>query len=434
MFTFLLYNYGCTLNQAKAEQIRGILNLWHVQEVKTLQDANVVIINTCIVKNTTEHKILHQIFSIYQNHPNKRLIITGCLPEIAILREKLPKEVQILHHNRLEDLPTILNLSPPILSKGQVATTLQPLPRIRTNPLIGIIPISQGCLSNCSYCIVNKVMGALHSFDSSKILQDVRNALRNGVKEIQLTAQDTAVYGKDTGTSLPELLTRTLKIPGNYRIRIGMMHPKHALEIRDELMQLMQRDSHVYRFLHLPLQSGNNRILKEMNRYYTIDEYKDLVQYFQQQFNEFTISTDIIVGFPGETRLEFQDTMQIIQEIRPDIVNISRFGARPETKAQRMKKQILSQEKKQRSRELTRLCQEIALQKNLKYLNQDRICLILEKGNRPNQWKGRDNTYKPVLVSSSSNLLGKFVEVRILEVGVAYLSGELINTLEDKVT
>ncbi|MFX0064441.1 MAG: tRNA (N(6)-L-threonylcarbamoyladenosine(37)-C(2))-methylthiotransferase [Candidatus Hermodarchaeota archaeon] len=425
MFTFLLYNYGCTLNQAKAEQIRGILNLWDIREAKTLQDANVVIINTCIVKNTTEHKIYHQIFSIYENHPNKRLIVTGCLPEIATLRKKLPREVQILHHNRLEDLPAILNLSPSLLSKEQEETALHPLPRIRTNPLIGIIPIAQGCLSNCSYCIVNKVMGALHSFDSSKILQDVRNALRNGVKEIQFTAQDTAVYGKDTGTSLPELLKRTLKIPGSYRIRIGMMHPKHALEIRAELMQLMQRDARVYRFLHLPLQSGNNRILKEMNRYYTIDEYKDLVQYFRQQFNEFSISTDIIVGFPGETHLEFQDTMQIIQEIRPDIVNISRFGARPETKAQRMKKQILSQEKKQRSRELTRLCQEIALQKNLKYLNQDRICIILEKGNRPNQWKGRDNTYKPVIVSSSSNLLGKFIEVRISKVGISYLKGTL---------
>ncbi|MFX1535336.1 MAG: tRNA (N(6)-L-threonylcarbamoyladenosine(37)-C(2))-methylthiotransferase [Promethearchaeota archaeon] len=424
MFTFLLYNYGCTLNQAKAEQIRGILNLWDIKEVKTLQDANVVIINTCIVKNTTEHKIYHQIFSIYQNHPNKRLIITGCLPEIATLRTKLPKEVQILHHNRLQDLPTILNLSPPLLSKEQEETVLHPLPRIRTNPLVGIIPIAQGCLSNCSYCIVNKVMGTLRSFDSSKILQEVRKALKSGVKEIQFTAQDTAVYGKDTGTSLPELLTKTLKIPGSYRIRIGMMHPKHALEIRDDLIQIMQ-DSRIYKFLHLPLQSGNNRILKEMKRFYTIDEYKDLLHYFRRHFKDFTISTDIIVGFPGETYSEFQDTIQIIQEIQPDIVNISRFGARPETKAQRMKKQILSQEKKQRSRELTRLCQEIALQKNLKYLNRDRICIILEKGNKPNQWKGRDSTYKPVLVSSSSNLLGKFIEVRISKVGIAYLKGRL---------
>ncbi|MFX0090254.1 MAG: tRNA (N(6)-L-threonylcarbamoyladenosine(37)-C(2))-methylthiotransferase [Candidatus Hodarchaeota archaeon] len=420
---FLLYTYGCALNQAKAEKIRGLLNIWQVQEVSDLQDANIVIINTCIVKNTTEHKIFHQISSIHQNHPDKLLVVTGCLPEINTLLKKLPKDV--VHLSYIQDLPKALNLSQHPDCKEREKPSLDFQPRVRTNPLVAIIPIAQGCLSNCSYCIVKKVKGHLHSYDPSIIIQEVKQSLKEGVKEIQFTAQDTAVYGKDIETNLPKLLIETLKLPGDYRVRIGMMNPRFAKHIIEDLIQVMQNDSRIYRFLHLPIQSGNDRILKEMNRHYTVKEYKILLQYIKNSLKEFTFSTDIIVGFPGESDEEFQDTIQLIQKIQPDIVNISRFGARPETRAQKMKNQILSQTKKQRSRELTHLCQEIALNKNLKYQNKVRRCLILERGNNPNEWKGRDDSYKPILVSSPTNLLGKFVQVRISNVGVAYLRGVL---------
>jgi len=288
------------------------------------------------------------------------------------------------------------------------------LPKIRTNKVIGIVPIASGCDDFCSYCSVKLIKGNIFTYPEAYVVNEVKKNIEQGCKEIWLTSQDNGAYGLDTGKRrLPILLYDILnKVPGNYKIRLGMINPRHIMSMIDDLIQIYQ-DDRMYKFLHIPVESGNNEILGKMKRKYNVHEFKVMVDRFRRYVSDITIASDMIVGFPTETELQFQDSLHLIQDVKPDIVNIARFSARPNTVAARMK-QLPGNIKKERSKAATELFTSIALKQNKKWISWEGRILINEYG-KNNTFIGRNFAYKPVIVKGNFSI-GDEIDVKIKDV------------------
>jgi len=391
---FYIETYGCSRNLADSEAIAGALAEEH-EQVLEAENADIIVVNTCIVKTPTENKVLKAIKKYAETR--KRLIIAGCMPEAQLekVKDAAPRcEVWgVRHEDVLEG------------------------PRIRANRVVGIIPISSGCLGECSYCCVRFARGKLKSYSPKKIIKAVESALSEGCKEIWVTAQDTGAYGKDKGTDLPSLLGKICEVEGDFKVRVGMMNPNHAVEMLPDLVKAL-KNKKMFKFLHLPVQSGNNEILKKMNRYYTIEDYQWIIDFVKKKIPEITISTDIIAGFPGETEEQFNDSLKLVKETEPDIVNISRYGARPGTPAAELEQheEIV---KKERSRAMTKLVRQIGQKQNNEWLNWQGEVLIDEIGKK-NDFIGRNFAYKPVVVKEKHEL-GETVKIKIKKATSNYL-------------
>jgi MiaB-like tRNA modifying enzyme len=290
----------------------------------------------------------------------------------------------------------------------------------RRERVIDTINICCGCENFCSYCITKFARGNLFSYPKEDIVKEVKLAVKGGCKEIRLTGQDCGVYGKDLNYRLPDLLEEVCKIPGFFRIRVGMMGPSAILEILDDLVTVFKHEK-IYKFLHVPVQSGNDEILQKMNRNYTVRDFERIIEKFRKEIPEITISTDIIVGFPHENEKQFEDSLQLVKRIRPSIVNISRFMPRPKTLAAKMA-QLPGSTIKKRSRILTELCAKQALAINVEYEGKEIEVLVTHKG-----WKGgligRTPNYKPVVLKGVK--LGDYVKVKIVRAYETYLEGIL---------
>jgi len=288
--------------------------------------------------------------------------------------------------------------------------------------VIAPLSIAQGCLSACSYCITQVARGKLKSVPTEDILGDVTSALNQGCKEIQLTAQDTASYGLDITTNLGELLQHVCKIQGTFRVRVGMMNPA---TLQKNLTSILNAYHHptMYQFLHLPVQSGDDIILNKMNREYTTKGYTTIINKFRTSIPQLTLATDVIVGFPTETEEQHQNTMTFLQTIQPDIINITRFSARPHTKAKTMNGRIPTHIVKQRSQEITKLSYAISLQKNKKHLGNNYTILVTEHGKQQTV-TGRTPHYKQVVIKEPVTI-GDFVDVTITDATATYLVGKL---------
>ncbi|MBM3292574.1 tRNA (N(6)-L-threonylcarbamoyladenosine(37)-C(2))-methylthiotransferase, partial [Candidatus Bathyarchaeota archaeon] len=291
-------------------------------------------------------------------------------------------------------------------------------PRIRSNKIIHIVPISSGCLGNCSYCIVKFARGKIVSFPKSNIIKDIQNALSEGCKEIWITAEDTAAYNFE-GTTLDKLLKSITDIPMDFKIRVGMMTPNQALKISEGLIEVYKNDK-IFKFLHVPVQSGSNEVLMNMNRYYKVEDFKYLISKFRLEISALSVSTDIICGFPGETKEQFNESLELIEWLKPDVLNISKFGLRPRTEAKNMK-QIPGYEIKNRSVELTKRWKKISSDQNQTWINWEGEILIDEYG-RNLTIVGRNFCYKTIVVDTSSKL-GSIINVKVSESRQGYLKG-----------
>jgi len=364
MFNIYIENYGCTANQNNGEIIRGILERQGFTFIPKPELADIVIINTCIVKGPTRQKM---IFRIKELAKFPRLIVTGCMPDVERQRiKRIAKQanpdikialVGTKHiHEITKAIKAIMeNKEVEIISRENEIKLGLPKTLKRKN--IGITQISEGCLGNCSYCIVKLAKGSLFSYPQEKILKNIENDLLS-CNEIWLTSQDNAAYGSETGKSkLPELMKKILSIKKKFKIRLGMMNPSSLLPILDEMIEIYKNEKMI-KFLHIPVQSGSDRILKKMNRNYKIKDFLLIVDKFREQIPRIIISTDIIVGFPGETEEDFNKTLSLIRKIKPDILNISRFWPMPGTLAEKME-QIPVEECKKRVVKLTNLYKKI---------------------------------------------------------------------------
>jgi len=403
--------YGCAVNQADSEIMAGIIKKRGYELVNNPDDAYVIIINTCTVKTPTENNLFKRLKKLPKN---KKIIITGCIPQTD---PETLKEYSILGTSQIDKIIDVIDETLQDNQVTLIAKEKNPrlnLPRIRKNKHIEIIPICEGCLGDpCAYCKVKSARGELFSYDPNLIMKRVADASEE-VKEIWLTAQDTGCYGKDINSSLPQLLKKIIKIPGNFKIRLGMLNPNHVYEYLNELIEVYKSNK-IFKFLHIPVQSGNNQILKKMKRKYTVEQYEEIITKFRKQFPDITIATDIICGFPGETQEQFEDSIKLIEKTKPDVLNRSRFWPRPKTEAAEMPNQIHGKETKKRSTKLEKVFKELAKENNKKWLNWQGRIFIDEIG-KNNTFVGRNYAYRPVIVFFDQNILGQEVDVKIMSV------------------
>ena len=404
------------MNQGDSDIIRAYVTKEH-ELVDNIDESDVVIINSCGVIGFTERKIAKRVKKIKE--VGKKVVVTGCLTRInpeaishadALLSPKKIDKInlaitKVLSGEKFVDL-----------SNGKIDKSYLPKRRLRINS-IAIVPISEGCLGKCSYCATKAARGSLKSFSLERIVEDVKRCVEDGYREIQLTAQDTGAYGKDLGLSLVDLLEKIIKIDGEFRVRVGMMNPHHALEMLDDLLSVFSSEK-IYKFLHIPVQSGDNEILRHMRRDHTVEDFLEVVRAFRRKF-EITIATDVIVGYPTESEESFEKTFRLIKEVKPDIVNITRFSPRPNTLASKLK-DLPDWIKKERSRRLTKLMERIGFEINKRYIGKNLRVLITKHGKNDTLLARSDN-YKPVVVRSGD--IGEFRSVKIVGCTSTYLLG-----------
>jgi MiaB-like tRNA modifying enzyme len=421
-------SFGCSTNLADGEVLAGCLAEAGYQIVNSVSAADIIIYNTCAVKGPTENRMIE----ILKRVPaNKKLIVAGCLPLINF--ERLGREVRFngvvgpaAGDTIVSVVRRVLDGEKTVVLKGAVnAKPSLSLPHIHLNSVIGIIPINYGCLGACAYCCVVFARGHLRSYGVGEIVERVKKDLAMGVREFWLTSQDTACYGRDIGTNLAELLCALCDIEGDFKIRVGMMTPNMALDILEDLTQIFKSDK-VFKFVHLPIQSGDNQILKSMRRFYSVADFKKIVSTFREKFPELTLATDVICGFPGEDKEAFRKTLQLIKEVKPDIVNVSKFFARPRTVAAEMPDSVPTPEIKRRSSIAAELARAIAMERNQRWIGWISEILIDEVGKFSGSWVGRNFAYKPVIVKSGDNLLGKIVKVKVVKAFSTYLGAEKV--------
>ena len=401
-------SYGCSASFADAEMISGlIVNGGHVL-ADSSRDADLNLIVTCSVKDATANKMVNRIKKL----KSKPLVVAGCLAKAE------PKSVQKFSPNASLMGPnsigkTLQIIDTTLAGKKKIEledsdVTKTGLPKVRLNPIVGIVEIASGCMSECTFCQTKLARGDLQSYRLGDIVRQVTHEVQDGCKEIWLTSTDNGCYGLDIGTSLPELVNKVAEIPHDFMIRVGMMNPMYMPKIKNDLVESFE-NSKVFKFLHVPVQSGSNKILHEMKRGHTAETFRDIVNRVRTRFPRFTISTDIIVGFPGETEDDFAETIQLIKETRPDVVNLSRYSQRPGTKAAEMV-QIQVSEVKARSKKIFDLINRIALQNNQDWIGWTGQVLFDEKTD--DLVRGRNFAYKPVFVEEPVKI-GDTVQVTI---------------------
>jgi MiaB-like tRNA modifying enzyme len=424
-----IQSFGCSTNLADGEVLAGCLAEAGCKIVDSVSEADLVIYNTCAVKGPTENRMVELLKRVPSS---KKLVVTGCLPLINY--DRLCKETRFDGVVGPAAGEKIVEVVRRVFEGGKVVAVKETvnakprlnLPRLQRNPLISIIPISYGCLGSCAYCCVVFARGRLRSYGVEEVVERVKGDLEKGVKEFWITSQDTACYGRDLGAKLPELLTAICGIKGNFKVRVGMMTPNMVADILDELIEAFKNEK-IFKFIHLPVQSGDDQILKRMRRFYSTNDFKKIVDAFRQAFPETTIATDVICGFPGEDEKAFEETLQLIEEVKPDIVNVSKFFVRPGTAAAKMEEDFVPlQEIKRRSVLASNLARKIVLERNKHWVGWSGEVLVDEVGKVPDSWVGRNFAYKPVVIKSVENLLGRTVRVKIRKAFSAYLEGEII--------
>ncbi len=415
-----IITFGCSLNTADSEIIEGILIKAGFNIVNSIDDSDLVIINTCTVKNQTIKKFKKTVQKIKQS--KKKIIIAGCIAQT--------EQVEDFSRIGTDQIHKIAEIVEETLKDNSITSITREknqridLPKKRKNKAIEIIPICQGCLGlPCSFCKTKEARGSLFSYDKDAIISKAKKAIIKGVKQIWLTAQDTGAYGKDIGEDLPDLLRSIIKIPGNFRIRLGMLNPNHLKNLIDEITEIY-KDKKMFKFIHIPVQSGNNKVLQDMKRQYTIEEFKAMIKKLKQNIPDITIATDIIVGFPGETKQEFQDTLNLLTYAKPDIVNISRYSARPKTLAAEMPNQIHGRDIKKRSRILSEMFRKISLKNNQKWIERIDNIIIDGKG-KESTYIGRNDSYKPIAVKGKYKI-GDRIKVKIKKAKIFHLIAEHI--------
>ena len=408
---------GCTANHSDASiarhQIEQHSNFLIVDNV---DDADIILLFTCTVISATEQRMFSKISEYVKQ--KKRIIVTGCMASVQSEQiKKINEEILCIPPINIHLLLSYLDDSAKTSDQYKKYQSKK-----RHSTIFAPISISEGCDFSCLYCITTLARGKLTSYPKHAIRANVEDAIMQGCKEIQLTAQDTASYGMNNCSNLAELLSYLADIQGWYRFRIGMMNPA---TLRPQIDQMIDsfKNIHIYKFLHIPIQSGDNQLLSKMKRRYTIQDVFNIVNRFRKLFPDITIATDVIVGFPSENEDQHMNTKIALEKIKPDIVNITKFSARPHTKAKTMKQRIPTEIVKARSKELTILTTSTSYEKNRQHIGKRYTILITEKGKKQSMI-GRNNQYKPVVITEPVNI-GDVVDVEIIDAKQTHLFGML---------
>ncbi|WP_297469804.1 tRNA (N(6)-L-threonylcarbamoyladenosine(37)-C(2))-methylthiotransferase [Thermococcus sp.] len=417
-------SYGCSRNRADGEIMEAILLRAGYELAESPEKADYVVVNTCAVKDPTELKMARRIRELIDSE--KRVIATGCLVHVnpKAIDPRVSGILGVKSIDRIVEAIDVAERGGKLISvEGWRERNIDKLelPRLWKPGVSFVVPIGEGCLNACTYCATRFARGVLRSYKPELIIKWVKEALAKGYKEIILSSEDTGCYGFDIGTNLAKLLDEITAIEGDFRVRVGMMNPNHAIKILDELVEAYL-DEKVYRFLHLPVQSGDDEILRRMGRNYTVDEFEEIVRVFRRKIPGLNLNTDIIVGFPGESDEAFQNTVELVKRIKPDKVNVSRYSARPGTIAAKWK-QLPGWLVKERSRLLHRLRLQIAYEINKAYTGKTVEVLVHGPGKKGGI-EGRTFNYKEIILDSGKS--GEITRARVTWAGSTYLRGVVV--------
>ena len=399
--TLYTETYGCTYNTGDTEKIIEIAKANGCRIVDSPFEADAVLINTCIVIEKTEAHMYERL-TMYEK---KKLFITGCLPPVAEsrLRSQFPKAYII----NPDDIHSCYR------AVGTASVGTQ-----------AVLQIARGCSGHCTYCITRLARGKLHSFPLDDIVKQAKAFIAAGATELQITAQDTASWGMDTDSPLrlPDLLRALGELDGNFMIRVGMANPDNLLPILDDFLDALKCEK-IFLFLHIPVQSGSDEVLKRMGRRYTTAQYEEIITRSRAAFPDIRICTDYIAGFSGETDEDGEASVQQVRRTRPGKVNITRFSVRPGTPAAKWKR-LPEPIKKARSRALTDAANAVYEANGEAMLGREFDCVVTET-DKPGSVTARDRSYQNIVILEEFPL-GTKLRVKITENRKHYLIAETV--------
>lgn len=434
---FFIQNAGCQMNSLQTDTVAGIVKRMGYTEVSREEDADVVIYNTCTVRENANLKIyghLGHLKSIKKKNPELKIILFGCMMQEPEVIEKIHKEYSFVDlvfgtHN-FHKFPELFYRS--LNTEGQIIDVwkesdeiVEGMPSDRKYSFKTGVNIMFGCNNFCSYCIVPYVRGRERSRRPGEIIGEIKNLVEDGVVEVMLLGQNVNSYGKglDEPLNFAELLEEVEKIEGLERIRFMTSHPK---DLSDELIEVMAKSKKICRHLHLPLQSGSSRILKAMNRRYTKEQYLALAEKIKTAIPDISLTTDIIVGFPGETEEDFQETLDVVRKVRFDSAFTFIYSKRTGTPAAAMENQVPEDVVKNRFDRLLKEVQDISAEVCGRDVHTVQTVLVEEVNDHsPELVTGRMSNNTIVHFPGDASLIGKLVDVYLEESKGFYYMGRL---------
>lgn len=418
---YFIKTYGCKLNHSDSALMEFFLDKKY-KKAFNIEEADLVIINTCNVVETTANNILKEAKELKK--AGKLIIFGGCLTqaikdgdEIAdgILTPANIDKIELVAEAVLKGEKAYI-FEESNIDKSSYLKDAKPINSVST-----IVAISEGCLGSCTYCATKLARKKLISFERKNIILQIENLLKQGFKEIQLTSQDLAVYGFDSGKQeLPELMKDINSLAGEFRVRLGMMNPGWAIKIIDSILDKMESDK-FYKFLHIPLQSGNDFLLEKMQRGYKVEDFELIASKFRNKFADGILATDVIIGHPLETEEMFGQTLEVLKKVRPDIIHIFKFSKRPNTTDEKLK-DWPDRIKKDRSRIATELFHKMNLETNQQFVGKKVKVLIIEKRN--DVFVARMNSGRAVILKENDLKIGEFRDAEIIGSKWNYLAGK----------
>jgi tRNA-2-methylthio-N6-dimethylallyladenosine synthase len=415
------------MNVADSNLIASHLGNKGIQATEEIKDADFVIVNTCTVRQMAEHKamtLLGELKHRFQSSKPSRVIVVGCAAQQwgESIRVRYPFIDFVLGAKDIEQFPTVFDNCFNNLPHASEVLTPYPSP-LTTASVSSFVTIMRGCDNYCSYCIVPYVRGHEKSRPADEIASEIKGLVRNGVKEVTLLGQNVNSYqGQDQVKDFPDLLKEINEISGLERIRFMTSHPK---DLSDKLIGALASLGKMCEHVHLPLQSGSDNILNLMNRKYTARKYADIIRMLREAVPGISITTDVLVGFPGETKEEFGETLALINEAEFDFLFAFKYSTRPGTVSAKLPDSVTREEKEDRLAEVLALQNMISLKKNAKLVGT--VCEVLVDEAREGLFVGNTRTNKKVFFSSMDDVLNKTIKVKITDSKLNSLKGIVVD-------
>ncbi|MBI5267794.1 MAG: tRNA (N6-isopentenyl adenosine(37)-C2)-methylthiotransferase MiaB [candidate division Zixibacteria bacterium] len=427
--TFHISTYGCQMNLADSSTLASALITRGYRRVEHEQDADLIILNTCSVREKAEERVLGRLGELYQHKrrkPSVKIAVVGCMAQRLSqdLRERVPHVDMVLGTDRLFELPDVLegNEGTQAVMTAFGHEDIDMILPVKETPYSAFLTISRGCDNYCTYCIVPYVRGKERSHSAEYLVDSVRKLVDEGVVEITLLGQNVNSY-RHGDTDFPGLLQRVIRETGVKRLRFMTSHPK---DLSRKLVDVLADEPRLLPHVHLPLQSGSNRILKMMGRIYTIEHYFKIVDYIREKLPYFSLTTDLIVGFPTETDEEYEMTLAAVHRIRYDSAFMFRYSVRPGTTAAKLPDDVPEDVKIARLNRLIRLQQEISYEVNQREIGQIRTSLVEGDSRRSKEYRrARTEGNKTVLFRGDHAPVGSILPIRITAADAFTLHGEI---------
>ena len=435
---YKIVTYGCQMNVHESEKIAGILQGMGYEETELHEDADIIVFNTCCIRENAENHAFGNIGALKKlkkQKPDLLIVVGGCMTQekgkTDVLKAKFPFIDIMFGTLNLEELERLIiqkqSQKKKVVSiREEAGEIVEDITPYRTSYPNAWVNITYGCDNFCSYCIVPYVRGRERSRRPEKIVEEVKELVAKGYKEITLLGQNVNSYGKtsDNQTSFAQLLDMVASIEGKFRLRFMTSHPK---DFNEEVVKVMKKHSKICRLIHLPVQSGSTRILKEMNRRYTREKYLEEIKMLKSYLPEAEVTTDIIVGFPGETEEEYLETESLVKEVDFASAFTFVYSPRQGTKAATMENQIPEDVQKSRIMRLVELVNTLTRQKSEKYVGKIVEILCEDFDEKKNMYLGRDEFGRMGYFKSEKNRIGDFVNLKITQANGISLYGEEVD-------